>query len=469
MQASAVKSPFSLAPILPPALRHVAQPLEPALRRLLIPGEVLSILESSRQGCSGARFAEHLLDSLRIGFVANDRDLLRVPERGSAVIVANHPYGIVEGLILMVVLDRIRPDAKILVNSILAGIEELRPQTILVDPFEGPQAPIKNRAPLREALRWLSRQGLLTLFPAGEVAHLDWKQRSIADSPWKTTAARLALRARCPAVPVYFEGGNSVPFHLAGTVHPGLRTAALAHEFHKLRGKRIRFRIGSPIPYNVLAAYADPECATEYLRSRTFFLSNRAEFVPVPPSISLSQTRPRAIDPRGDGRLLSEEVAALLVDSELAGNSEFGVYLAQAGQIPGLLKEIGRCREQAFREVGEGAGKDLDLDRFDTYYQHLFLWSKTDRRLAGAYRLAVTTDVLPRHGICGLYTSTLFRFQNRFFSRLGPAVELGRSFVLPDYQKNYASLLLLWNPESTGCGSPHGEEAERRFRTAGLL
>ena len=143
-------------------------------------------------------------------------------------------------------------------------------------------------------------------------------------------------------------------------------------------------------------------------------------------------------------RHLSEEVAALPAECELTGDRNFSVYLANSRQIPSLLKEIGRCRELVFRNVGEGTGQHLDLDRFDEYYQHLFLWNKTDRRLAGAYRLAVTSDVLPLLGISGLYTSTLFRFHPDFFERIGPAVELGRSFVMPDYQKNYAALLLLW-------------------------
>jgi hypothetical protein len=97
-----------------------------------------------------------------------------------------------------------------------------------------------------------------------------------------------------------------------------------------------------------------------------------------------------------------------------------------------------------FREAGEGTGEAVDLDCFDRHYQHLFLWSKRDLCLAGAYRLAVTTDVLHRFGVDGLYTSTLFRFRPEFFQRNGPAVELGRSFVVPAYQKNYAPLLLLW-------------------------
>ena len=132
------------------------------------------------------------------------------------------------------------------------------------------------------------------------------------------------------------------------------------------------------------------------------------------------------------------------MECELVGDRNFSVYLAQADQLPYILPEIGRCREVAFRKAGEGTGKHVDLDRFDRYYQHLFLWNRTDRRLAGAYRLAVTTDVLRRYGTPGLYTSSLFSFQPGFFEQIGPAVELGRSFVVPEYQKNYAALLLLW-------------------------
>src|SRR5262249_11199015 len=135
---------------------------------------------------------------------------------------------------------------------------------------------------------------------------------------------------------------------------------------------------------------------------------------------------------------------ALPRERELCANQEFTAYLADATEIPRLLEHIGRCREIAFREAGEGTGEVLDLDRFDSHYQHLFLWSNADSRLAGAYRLAVTSDVLPKFGAEGLYTNPLFRFHPKFFSRLGPAVELGRSFVMPEYQKNYAPLLLLW-------------------------
>jgi hypothetical protein len=108
------------------------------------------------------------------------------------------------------------------------------------------------------------------------------------------------------------------------------------------------------------------------------------------------------------------------------------------------MREIGRAREVTFRAAGEETGKDLDLDIFDAHYTHLILWHKPSGCVAGSYRLAWTQDILPGSGVRGLYTSTLFRFAPAFFSALGPAVELGRSFISPEFQKDYAPLLLLW-------------------------
>jgi putative hemolysin len=430
--------------MLPPALRQWAQPLEPALWRLLVPCELMDGLDMARRAGAGAGFARHLLESLDIQFKIDDCDRQRIPSDGAAVIVANHPYGIVEGLILAAILERIRPDWKLMVNSVLASITELRAHMILVNPFAAPGASLQNRAPLRESMRLLAAGGALVVFPAGEVAHLSWTRHSVVDPPWKTTAGRLALRARAPVVPVFFEGANSIPFHVAGILHPGLRTMSLARELNKMRGKTVRLHIGKPIPHSVLTGYRDSEQATAYMRSRTLFLAHRSLAAPSQPTTYLAGKRARAIEPSGPERLLSEEVAALPAESELAASHDFSVHIAAASAIPRMLAEIGRCRELAFRATGEGTGNQTDLDRFDRYYQHLFLWSRTDQRLAGAYRLAVTSDVLPRFGTRGLYTSTLFRFKPEFFERLGPAVELGRSFVLPAYQKNYASLLLLW-------------------------
>jgi len=406
--------------------------------------EDLAELVSQAQGFNaGPQFARQLLDSLEIGFSVEPEDLSRIPARGPAVIVANHPFGAAEGLILMVLLESVRNDFKIVANSLLSMFPAVTSHSLLVNPFETARARTENLAPLRQSLDWLSRGGLLATFPAGEVAHLSWEERSVTDPPWKTTAARLALRTKSPVLPVFFDGANTLPFHLAGLIHPRLRTFNLPREFCKLRGKTVRLRIGRAIQFQRLAEYGDSALATEYLRSRTFLLSYRFRRAskPMGPS-ELPTVRTGGLP--GSGRRLAEEVAALPEDRELASNSEFAVYLARAFEIPALLDEIGRCREAAFRLAGEGAGKEKDLDRFDETYQHLVLWNKAEQRLAGGYRLGITTDLLHRGGALSLYTNTLFRYDPEFFNRVGPAIELGRSFVCAEYQRNYSSLLMLW-------------------------
>jgi hypothetical protein len=217
---------------------------------------------------------------------------------------------------------------------------------ILVNPFETPTAQAENRSPPRAALDWLAGGGLLSVFPAGEVAHLNWKEHSVTDPQWKTSAARLALHTRCAVVPAFFEGANSTPFQLAGMLHPGFRTMTLAREFGKMRGRTVRLRIGSPISHGMLAGYRNAEQSTAYMRSRTFFLSNRSEPAPSSPC---SSPRVRTIAPPGAEQLLSGEVAALPAECEVTADKNFSVYLASASRIPRMLAEIGRCRELVLR------------------------------------------------------------------------------------------------------------------------
>ena len=132
--------------------------------------------------------------------------------------------------------------------------------------------------------------------------------------------------------------------------------------------------------------------------------------------------------------------AAALLES--IGNMQ--VYELTLRQAPHIVREIGRLRELTFRAAGEGSGKPRDLDRYDAYYTHLVLWNSQRQEIAGAYRICNVQSVLRRYGLRGLYTASLFRFQPRFFDRVGPALELGRSFVHVDYQREYAPLLVLW-------------------------
>jgi putative hemolysin len=160
------------------------------------------------------------------------------------------------------------------------------------------------------------------------------------------------------------------------------------------------------------------------------------------PLVLLNRQEPVADAEPADA--LAEELAQLPEDRCLAENGDLAVYLGQASEMPHLLREVGRLREITFRKAGEGTGKSLDNDRFDGYYWHLLLWHKAKRELVGAYRAGYTAEILPERGVNGLYTSTLFRFKDELFQKLGPALELGRSFVRPEYQRQYAPLLLLW-------------------------
>jgi putative hemolysin len=187
--------------------------------------------------------------------------------------------------------------------------------------------------------------------------------------------------------------------------------------------------------------------AIDYLRWRTYLLARRSKAKPsrlkaVRTKLALRKQEPvaAAVPPE----LLAQEVAALPPNRCLADNGDLAVYLGTAPEIPQLMREVGRVRELTFRKAGEGTGKSLDLDRFDDYYWHLLLWNKTSRELVGAYRAGNTAEILAEHGINGLYTSTLFRYDERIFQKLGAALELGRSFVRPEYQRQYAPLLLLW-------------------------
>jgi putative hemolysin len=142
--------------------------------------------------------------------------------------------------------------------------------------------------------------------------------------------------------------------------------------------------------------------------------------------------------------LLKAEVEALPVEQRLVESGQYLIQYARAPQIPWCLQEIGRLRELTFRAVGEGTGKASDIDLFDAYYLHLFLWDREANAIVGAYRMGLADEILSRYGERGLYTRSLFRYGSRLLQTLNPAIELGRSFVRAEYQRGFSPLLLLW-------------------------
>jgi putative hemolysin len=288
---------------------------------------------------------------------------------------------------------------------------------------------------------------MLAMFPAGEVSHWQMPQGAVADPQWNGTATRLIRLTGAAALPVYFCGRNSFGFQVVGMIHPRVRMAFLLQEFLQQSGKSVALRVGSAISADSIASIANDRTATEYLHWRTYLLAQRGKKqIQLPAALRsvLPHAGEEPITPGLPRELLLCDIQVLAERRCLVENGEFAVYAAQAPEIPHLLQEVGRLREVTFREAREGTGKRWDLDRFDRYYWHLLLWSKTKSELVGGYRAGNTAEIIAAHGVNGLYTSTLFRYDERLFKKMGTALELGRSFVRPEYQREYAPLLLLW-------------------------
>jgi len=436
--------PIDLGALFAEPVKRLLTPVEPAIQKLLLVDRLGEMLRSACRQTQGNEVFERLLSLLDVTYAVAADDAARIPATGAVVVTANHPFGFLEAAILAAVLRRARPDFKIMANSLLASVLELREHFVFVNPYGGSRSVRENRKPMRECLEWLEGGGVLALFPSGDVARPSWRDRGIVDPPWNAAVAHLIRMAGCAALPVYFKGANGLGFQLIGALHPRLRTANLPREMLNKRGKSIEVRVGRPVSAAALKSFSSERETIEYLRFRTFLLASRR---PTPGNIvrlpigffPKRRLMPLASETQRD--LLIQEAVRL---HPVCENEEFAVYLSGADATPNILREIGRLRELTFRKAGEGTGAPLDLDRFDPHYLHLFLWSKAAQEVAGAYRLGPTADLLPRFGVEGLYSSTLFRLSPELFERTGPALEMGRSWVRPEYQRQYAPLLLLW-------------------------
>lgn len=419
----------------------IAAPLVATANRVSGLNRLDHLYRRARQQTGEGDFLDAALATLDVRTNIDPQQLSRVPGTGPLIVVSNHPFGGIEGMALAQALRRQRPDLRILANHLLGRIPELDPLMIHVDPFGGATARQRNQAPLRRALGWLRDGGALLVFPAGAVSHWHLSQRAVTDPPWQPAVAWLARRSRAAVLPVFVDGRNGALFQLAGLVSPQLRTALLVRELLRSRRSELRVTLGRPIDADELDRLGDDAECTAWLRLRVYALGHRAQGrLGVPTSARHEASLIPAPAPE---RLLAE-VEGLPAACRLLEQGDFCIYLTQAGQIPTVLEEIGRLRELTFRAAGEGTGNATDLDRFDPHYLHLWLWDRAHGRLAGAYRLAPVDRVLAAHGPRGLYINSLFRFRRGALHALGGALELGRSFVAADYQRDFQPLLLLW-------------------------
>ena len=359
-------------------------------------------------------FVRSSLDFLQARYVAEAAELRRIPASGRLLIAANHPSGALDALALLDAVGQVRRDVKIIANDLLSALDPLSGLLLPIRIIRGKPSPHSLRA-IEEALR---QEQCVIIFPAGEVARLGL--RGVSDGRWRRGFLRFARATKTPVLPVRIEARNSALFYGASALFKPAGTALLAREMFARRARRIALRIGHPLR---LPATGKPTELLRQVRRDLHAIGTRHERpAPVGPDALID-----AIDPV----LVAAGVDARDALGETVDGKQIRVGRLAAGSP--LLREIGRLRELTFRAVGEGTGHRLDVDIYDSWYEHIVLWDAAASKIAGAYRLARAADVLPRRGLAGIYTASLFDYTEDALPRMRQGMELGRSFVAPEY------------------------------------
>lgn len=390
-------------------------------------------------------FLDACLDELMVSYDIPVNDFKNIPTSGPVVFIANHPYGGLDGLLLIRLIAGVRPDFKVMANYILKNVKPLEDYILPVDPFERKDSTSKSLAGIKSSLEVLAKGGSLAIFPAGEVSSFHTNTKRITDKAWNPMIGKLISRSGAKVVPVYFSGCNSLLFNLLGMIHPRLRTARLPSELLNKKKFALKIRIGKPIPAVDIAEFNDNTQLMRYLRAKTYTLATSLEVKKNYFTIPLrAKAKPETIIDPVDQSLLEQEIDTIREDDLLLEFQDFELYLSESTDIPNILREIGRLRELTFREIGEGTNRAIDIDEYDLYYHHLFIWAKTKKCIVGAYRIGKGHDLYNKFGVKGFYISTLFNIHRKMHPILKQSVELGRSFIIKEYQQKVFVLLLLW-------------------------
>ncbi len=391
----------------------------------------------------GSVFLEQLIDALGVSVEVSEEDLQKIPQEGAFITVSNHPFGGLDGIILIQLLSKIRPDYKVMANFLLKKIEPIKDYFLGVNPFES-RKDISSAGGLKEALRHLSEGKPLGLFPAGEVSAYQADSNSVEDREWSASVLKLIRKANVPVIPLYFKGSNSLLFQVLGLIHPMLRTVKLPSELLNKKNRVIKLRIGNPISVETQNSFGDIIQYGKFLRAKTYLLGSSLEVKKFFLKSQKAGKKVEAIAKEVPVEMLKKDISDIQEDYLLFSMKNYSVYCAPTIKIPNILNEIGRLREVTFRAVGEGTNRSIDLDEFDLYYYHLFIWDNDTNRIVGAYRVGKGKDIIDRYGVKGFYIHTLFKIRKEMLPVLYESIELGRSFIVEDYQRKPFPLFMLW-------------------------
>ncbi len=398
----------------------------------------------------GTEFVDKVFARMGVRLEVDPQELRQIPAEGPFLVVSNHPFGALDGLAMIRTLAEARPDFRVMANFILHRIEPIKPYVFAVNPFEEQKEAASSYAGIKQCLQHLRDGHPVGLFPAGEVSTFQADTRTITDREWQRSALRIIEKARVPVVPIFFPGGNSKIFHLLGRMNGQLRTARLPTELLNKRNETLRLRIGMPITVAEQEQFTDTDRLGRYVRTRVYALGSAmgssnlevGNFFKKP--LFHVPQKEKKIGEETPSHVLKAEVENLHPDLKIHSQGVFDIYICRPFEIPQILGEIGRLREITFREMGEGTGKKTDLDEYDLYYHHLFIWDREASKIVGSYRMGKGKDILARFGIKGFYVDSLFKIDPNAAPILGQTIELGRSFIVKEYQRQPKPLFMLW-------------------------
>lgn len=405
----------------------------------------------------GKSFFEAFLRELNVKYVAFEEDLDKIPKTGPFILVANHPLGAIDGILMCKILTDIRPDFKIMGNFLLQKIEPMKDYVIPVNPFESRKEAYSSINGMRETLKHLQNGGCVGIFPAGAVSNKNNSSNEIADSEWELPALKLIKKAKVPVVPMYFHAKNSRAFYSFAKMHTDLQTIMLPSEMLKKDDKPVRIRIGKPVSLKTQEEYDSVNEFGDFLRKKVYMMKSYYErrksiaelfkLSNLPIKFPLKHEKEvvqNIIDETPLENILKDVENLNHKDKLLFKNGNYEVYFTEYDEIPSIMREIGRQRELTFRAIGEGTNMPFDLDEYDKHYHHLILWDSEAQKIAGAYRMALGHHVMAKYGMEGFYTSSLFEFDTELRSFFGEVIEMGRAYVSIEYQQKPLPLFLLW-------------------------
>jgi putative hemolysin len=391
-------------------------------------------------------FLNAILDELHIKFEIPEEDFKRLPKDGAYITISNHPLGGIDGILLLKLMLEKEPNFKIIANFLLHRIEPMKQYIMPVNPFENHKDAKSSVIGIKETLRHLSDGKPLGMFPAGEVStYKDGKL--VVDKAWEEGAIKVIRKAQVPVVPIYFHAKNSRLFYLLSKIGETLRTAKLPSELFTQKHRVIKVRVGKPISVAEQNDHGTIEEYSEFLRKKTYMLANsfnEDHKLLTVPNLKSPKSPKKIVTPANQEKMVEEVANLRKTDCRFFQSKNYEVFFAEAKSIPNVLHEIGRLREITFREIGEGTNESIDLDKYDTYYRHMFLWDETSKKVAGAYRMGLGSEIFPVYGMEGFYLNDLFRFESELHDMMKSSIEMGRAFIVKEYQQKPMPLFLLW-------------------------